>query len=71
MKKRIKELKKESEKVKKKQKWESRQVEERERLLNFSSNIEDFFRPDPSQPLATHIYAGLSSGEYLKELGTS
>ena len=34
MKKRIKELKKESEKVKKKQKWESRQVEERERLLN-------------------------------------
>ena len=48
MKKRIKELKKESEKVKKKQKWESRQVEERERLLNFSSNIEDFFCLDPS-----------------------
>ena len=49
MKKRIKELKKESEKVKKKQKWESRQVEERE--LNFSSNIEDFFALIPAPSL--------------------
>ena len=51
LKKRIKELKKESEKVKKKQKWESRQVEERERLLNFSSNIEHFFALIPAPSL--------------------